>query len=129
MDLHARIDSFSVRMALPAEVKKDAVALVTTYCATKIPAEHDDKIRIEYKVRGNAVTLFECRPPWREDFGPDWTSSRICTFGWDPATRLWTLSARDRNDRRLDYPYIEPAPTIEPLLHELDKDPTGIFWG
>jgi Protein of unknown function (DUF3024) len=116
-------------MALPTEVKDDAIALVTTYCATKIPSEHDSEIRIEYRVRGNTITIYECRPPWREDLGPDWTSLRVCTFQWDPKTRLWTLHARDRNERRLDYPYLDPAPSVMPLLRELEKDPTGIFWG
>jgi len=55
-------------MALPADVKDEAVALVATYCATKVPSKHDDKIRIEYKVRGNTITIYERRPPWREDF-------------------------------------------------------------
>lgn len=116
-------------MALPTEVEQDAIALVTTYCATKVSSEHDDKIRIEYKVRGNTITIYECRPPWREDYGPDWTSMRICTFQRDPTTRLWTLHARDRNDRRLGYPFVDPARTLTPLLRELEKDPTGIFWG
>lgn len=116
-------------MALPDDVKDDAIALVATYCATKIPSEHDDKIRLEYKVRGNTITIYERRPPWREDFGPEWTSMRICSMQWDPVTRLWTLYARDRNDRRLDYPYLDPAPSVKPLLVELDDDPTCIFWG
>ena len=116
-------------MALPDDVKDDALSLVATYCATKIPAEHDNRIRLEYKVRGNTITVFECRPPWREDFGPEWTAMRICSMQWDPVTRLWTLYARDRNDRRLDYPYIGPTPSVKPLLVELDADPTCIFWG
>lgn len=116
-------------MALPAEVLDPAISLVATYCATKVPAEHDDKLRTEYKVRGNAITIYECRPPWRRDFGPGWTRRRICTFEWDPRTRLWTLYARDRNDRRLGYPFIEPARDLAPLLRELDNDPTCIFWG
>ncbi|MGH2797419.1 MAG: DUF3024 domain-containing protein [Thermoleophilaceae bacterium] len=116
-------------MALPDDVRDDAIALVATYCATKIPSEHDDKIRLEYKVRGRAITIYECRPPWREDFGPDWTAKRICTMNWSPATGSWTLYARDRNDRRLDYPFIDPAPTVEPLLVEVETDPTCIFWG
>jgi len=77
--------------------------------------EHDDKIRIEYKIRGNTITIYECRPPWREDFGPDWTSMRICSMQWDPKTELWTLYARNRNDRRLDYPFIEPTPSVKLL--------------
>lgn len=71
-------------MALPTEVLDPAISLIATYCATKVPSEHDDKLRIEYKVRGNTITVYECRPPWREDFGPDWTRKRVCTFEWDP---------------------------------------------
>jgi hypothetical protein len=54
---------------------------------------------------------------------------RICTFDWDPKSRLWTLYARDRNNRRLEYPFIEPAHDLAPLIGELDNDPTCIFWG
>jgi hypothetical protein len=85
-------------MALPADVLDPAISLVATYCATKVPAEHHDKLRIEYKARGNTITI-------------------------------WTLYARDRNDRRLEYPFIEPARDLAPLLRELDDDPTCIFWG
>jgi hypothetical protein len=46
-----------------------------------------------------------------------------------PNPRLWNLYARDRDDRRLDYPYVNPVASIKPLLVELDNDPTGIFWG
>lgn len=116
-------------MALPADVKDDAIAHVATYCATKVPSELGDEIRIEYKIRGNAITINECRPPWREDLGPEWTTIRICTLEWDAKTGLWTLYARDRNDRRLDYPYVDPAPSVTPLLRELEEDPTCLFWG
>lgn len=116
-------------MPLPTAVKEAATAQVARYCVAKIPAEHADEIRIEYKLRGNALTIYESRPPWRKDLGPNWTSMRICVFEWDPATRHWTLYASDRNDRRLDYPYIDPSPELLPLLDELDSDPTGIFWG
>jgi len=57
-------------MALPAEVLDPAISLVATYCATKVPAEHDDKLKTEYTVRGNTITIYECRPPWREEVGP-----------------------------------------------------------
>ena len=50
-------------------------------------------------------------------------------FRLGPGARLWTLYARDRNDRRLEYPFIEPVRDLAPLLRELDNDPTCIFWG
>jgi hypothetical protein len=116
-------------MALPAEVLDPAISLIAAYCATKVPAEHGEKLRIEYKVRGNTITIYECRPPWRKDIGPSWTRMRICTFEWDPRTRVWTLYARDRNDRRLEYPFMKSALDLAPLIRELENDPTGIFWG
>lgn len=116
-------------MALPPEILDPAISLVATYCATKVPAEHDNDLRIEYKVRGNAITISERRPRWCQELGQDWTQVRVCTFEWDPTTRLWTLYARDRNDRRLEYPFVEPAPDLAPLVRDLDNDPTGIFWG
>jgi hypothetical protein len=124
-----RPDRYGPGVAIPAAVKDVAVSQVATYCATKIPSEHADEIRIEYKVRGNAITLYERRPPWREGLGPEWSSMRICVFEWDPETELWTLFARDRNDRRLDYPFVEPAADLMPLLLEVESDPTCIFWG
>jgi len=60
-------------MALPPEVLDPAISVIATYCATKVPSEHDDMLKIEYKVHGNTITVYEGRPPWREDFGPDWT--------------------------------------------------------
>ena len=116
-------------MSLPDDVKDDALALVATYCATTVPSEHNDEIRIEHSIRGNTITIHERRPPWRDDIGPEWTSMRICSMEWHPATRLWSLYARDRNDRRLNYPNVNPVPSIKPLLVELDRDPTGILWG
>jgi hypothetical protein len=116
-------------MPLPAQVLDPAKSLIATYCATRVPAEHDDELKIEYVARGSTITLYECRPPWQKETGSDWTRARICTFEWDPKTRLWTLYARDRNDRRAEYPFVEPAPDLAPLIRELDDDPTGTFWG
>ena len=35
--------------------------------------EHINEIRVEMDVDPRSVTIFECRPPWHEDFGPEWT--------------------------------------------------------
>ena len=116
-------------VALPEEVKDEAIALVATYCATKVPAEHDDKIRIEYKVRGNTITIYECRPPWREDFGPDWTSMRICTIQWDPEPASGPSTRGTETTVASTTRSSIPRASVMPLLRELENDPTCIFWG
>ena len=43
--------------------------------------------------------------------------------------REWTLFWRDRNHRWHRYKYTAPTTEIARLLEEIDRDPTGIFWG
>lgn len=39
------------------------------------------------------------------------------------------LYCADRNDKWHKYTRIEPTMNIDKILSEIDKDPTGIFWG
>ncbi len=76
-----------------------------------------------------AVTIMECRPPWREDFGPDWTRRAIARFRYVAKHARWTLYWSDRNQRWHKYDRIPPSVDILALLDEVDSDPTYIFWG
>jgi hypothetical protein len=60
------MDATVPAMALP----DDAVAEVERYCDERVPTEARSEIRIEYSVRGNAITIVERRPPWSELVGP-----------------------------------------------------------
>ena len=51
------------------------------YCRGKVPPHVRDKIRIEYKVRGSEVKLFECRP--RFDDPSTWTEMPVARFKKD----------------------------------------------
>lgn len=66
---------------------------VRRWAEQRVPPHARDQIRMELDVSDRAITILECRPPWREDFGP------------------------------------APTAHIEALIDEIDRDPTGIFWG
>ena len=104
------------------------LARVAKYCDARVPAHARDEIRIEYKVRGKSVTIFDCRPPWHESVGPEWSRLPVAQRRFDPATNEWTLFCADRNSRWHLYDFIEPG-SISELLDEIEADPTGIFWG
>jgi hypothetical protein len=112
-----------------APIPELAVAAVKRYCDNKIPAEHRDEIRIEFDVRGKNISLFECRPPWRPDFGPEWTRQPIAQLRYEPDADHWRLYYADRNSRWHHYDLVEPATPLGELLAEIDDDPTGTFWG
>lgn len=94
-----------------------------------LPDAARDKIRYELDVTATTVTILECRPPWRADCGPNWTRFPIARLRYTKTRRQWSLYWRDRN---LRFHLYAPAPatsSVEDLLAEVDRDPTGIFWG
>ncbi|MGD1112068.1 MAG: DUF3024 domain-containing protein [Mycobacterium sp.] len=85
------------------------------------------EIRVECDVTPRHLTICECRPPWCEDFGPDWTRFPIARLHYSRTTRLWTLYWRDRNLKYHRYQPLDPSLQIQDLLDYLDSgtDPSS----
>lgn len=115
-------------MDLPDLTRLRAEQELGAYCARKVPAHIRDQVRVTFTQAGSHFTLFEERAPFGNSTGR-WTQLAIAQFRFDPATSLWTLYCRDRNERWHVYRQAEPAKAIGALLHALDTDTTGIFWG
>lgn len=101
--------------------------LFSAFCDRRVAPQFRTKIRVEYRIRGDEVTLYESRPGYNDP--SRWYSTSIARFKKEPATNLWSLYWADRSDKWHRY---EPAPShadIDTLLTEVDRDPTGIFWG
>lgn len=79
--------------------------------------------------RTRHLTILECRPPWREGFGPEWTRFPIARLRYTKITGTWSLYWRDRNLHFHEYHRVSPSRHIDDLLAEIDRDPTAIFWG
>jgi hypothetical protein len=105
------------------------LARIRRYVDARVPSRVAAQVRMEVVVRGSAVTIVECRPPWRADLGPEWSRFPIAQLRYDPTTTEWTLYWRDRNLRWHRYDRIAPVSHVDPLLAEIDADPTAIFWG
>ena len=100
---------------------------IRVFCKERTPPEFRNQVRVEMGVRGKSVTIFECRPPWKEP-ETEWTRMRIGQLRFALASGLWSLFWADRNGRWHPYDLIEPG-TVEQLLIEIENDPTCIFWG
>jgi hypothetical protein len=116
----------TVRDSLPEPVRQQVERDVGSYCE-KVPPHVRDKVRNEFEIRGNSVTIFECRPPWREDAGPEWTRVKVAQFRYEDGN--WVLYWSDRNGRWHTYDLLAPTPELSDVLAEVDRDQTGIFWG
>jgi hypothetical protein len=91
--------------------------------------EHIGEMRVEMDVEPRAITIVECRPPWREDLGPTWTRQQIARLRHTKSTGVWTLYWPDRHSKFHRYEDLDPTPTVDRLLAEIEADPTCIFWG
>ncbi len=104
-----------------------AVAKVKRYCEKRIPPHLRNELRLEVETRGRSITIFEHRPPWRPDFGPDWSKREIAQIRYDPETLTFTLYWADRNGRWLEYPEIGPTGDVDLLLREIEDNRSGAF--
>jgi len=115
-------------MPIPPLIKELAEQKLKKYCDERIPVHVRDKLRLSYGFRGNTVTLFEERAPWRAEM-TEWTSHSVAQMRFDQKTNKWTLYCADRNGKWHKYEGLSPTGDIALILKEIDRDPTGIFWG
>jgi hypothetical protein len=102
---------------------------VLAWAGRRVPQEINDKVRMEVDTTPSSVTILECRPPWNAPRDPNWTRHPVARLRYVQSTKLWTLYWSDRNLKFHRYDRVEPTPTIQNLLDEIDADPTAIFWG
>jgi hypothetical protein len=114
-------------VVLPSNTRLRVEVMLASYCAERVPASLRHQIRVGYRIRTTAVTLFQERlaDPGR------WTKLVIAQLRYNPDLHHWKLYSTDRRSlgRWHRYDLAPPAPSIEPLLAEIDHDPIGIFWG
>src|SRR5512132_724503 len=100
------------------------VARVQRWCAQRVPERARHQVRVECEVAPRHLTIVERRAPWREDFGPEWTSCPIARIRYTKADRVRTLYWRDRNLRFHLYDLLPRSRRIEDIQAEIDRDPT-----
>lgn len=110
-------------------VPETAIAAVRRYCETCVPREVRDQIRVEHVVRGNSITIVECRPPWREEAGPDWTKLPYAQLRFDPESKLWSLYWQRANGRWWLFDEQPATADVKELLNTIEENPYGVFLG
>ena len=105
------------------------VARVQRWCERRVPVQVRDQVRVECEVAARQLTIVECRAPWRDDMGSEWTRFPIARLRYTKRSGAWSLYWRDRNLRFHEYDLIAPSNRVDDLLEEIDRDPTSIFWG
>ncbi len=75
-------------MATPPAVGRKAEAELSRFWAKRAPVDHHDRYRLEYRLRGNAVTIRERRPPFPGSGGAQRTRVLVEQLGVIDPNRL-----------------------------------------
>ncbi len=115
-------------MPLTELIKKSAENKIRAFCENRVPPHARNQVRLAFKFRGSAITIFEERAPWSKDL-KEWTSLPVAQIRYIEKTNRWQLFCADRNSRWHKYLSKESISDIDAILEEISKDPTHIFWG
>ena len=105
------------------------VARIRDVCAARVPREASEHVRVEVEQERQAVNIVERRPPWREDYGPEWMRLPIARLRYVASRGLWTLYYHRHTGRWERYPLLGPSRRLSDLLSEIADDPICVFWG
>ncbi|MFC1611997.1 DUF3024 domain-containing protein [Myxococcota bacterium] len=114
-------------MPLPELTRRLVEQKLGEFCERRVPPRARDQVRLSFSFRGNSVTLFEERVPWRGE--GEWTKMPVAQLRFDADEGEWRLYCSDRNGKWHWYSDLEPTAKLDDVLKEIDEDPTGIFWG
>jgi len=114
-------------MVLDELQKRRVSNTLEKFCNERIPKEIKNQIKLDFSIRGNHVTLFEKRRYFKDP--SQWTKCKIAQFRYDSDGSKWSLYWWRHTGKWYKYLDIDAKNNLQDLLDEVDKDPTGIFWG
>ncbi len=99
---------------------------LTAFCGT-VPPRVRDKLRYGYAIVGNAVELWEERPHFTDS--GRWMRHPIAKIRYNATGHVWLLYCQFRDLKWRSYAPRPTARTFSALFEEVQRDPTGIFFG
>jgi hypothetical protein len=113
-------------MPIPDLERRRIERALDTFC-DRVPPAIRQKLRYEYRFRGNAVILLERRPHFQDR--KRYTEHEFAKFVYSPTVGGWSLKWSDRNGRWHAYDGFADVPQFRDVLREVEADPTCIFFG
>lgn len=104
--------------------KKRINKIMENYTKNKIPQHLQNQLKLNYKIRGNNVTLFEERPAFMSD---QWVQLDIAQFRLDEGK--WSVFWKDSKGKWHFIDDIQSDEDFEKQLNIVDNDNRGMFWG
>lgn len=96
-------------------------------CRRRSPLEFRDRVRIEYRVSGHEVLIYETRPAFREP--SRWIEHGVAKLRFVRAAGEWRLFWQRASLKWQSYEPFASSHDIGELVGEIDRDPNACFFG
>ena len=96
-------------------------------CRRRSPAEHREHVRIEYRVSGREVLIYETRPAFREP--SQWIEHGIAKLRFVRTAGEWRLLWQRASLKWQSYEPLASSRDVAVLVAEIDRDPYACFFG
>ena len=114
-------------MPIPSALRKHVDQELVTYCTGKNGTRAGGAVVLVHRWYGANVTLFEhCSESGLEG---DCQDCLVARFHYDVRQGAWSLFCQDRNLRWFVVGERSFDRRFTSLLDEVERDPSGIFWG
>lgn len=114
-------------MAIPEHEREFLEQVLSHFCASCVPDHAKHQVELLHQKRGDALTLIERRPYFRDPSMH--TETPIARFRYLTKESCWALDWPDSNGRWHPYTGLGRERHFLRLLQEVGSDPTRIFWG
>jgi len=114
---------------MPRVLPETDVASIREPCEARVPSDAREQIRVELEHERQAVNIGERRPPWRDDYGPEWSLLPVARLRYVASTRLRTLYLPPPRGPTGALPAARAVSPLEDLLSEIAEDPICVFRG
>ncbi|KOP67241.1 hypothetical protein AMS62_19805 [Bacillus sp. FJAT-18019] len=104
--------------------KRRVMKIMDNYTKNKTPKHLQNQLKLNYKIRGNNITLIEERPAFMSD---QWVQLDVAQFRLDQGK--WKIYWRDSKKKWHFIDDIQPDEDFEKQLNIVDNDNRGMFWG
>lgn len=101
--------------------------LIGGLCQRRSPAHLRDELRLEYKIKGHDIVIYERRPRW--DDRTIMAETPVAKIKLVRTVGEWRLYWQRRDLKWHSYPMLPSSHDLAELVAEIDEDPYACFFG
>ena len=114
-------------MAFSRKELEQIERVVGDFCRDGVPVQFKEQVRISYSIKNHDVLISESRPRWSNP--SVWVYTPIAKLRYARTANEWRLYWLRASGKWMLYEPYSRSKTLSSMVHEIDLDSYGCFFG